>query len=290
MTFRTTSSFQINDWLDIAGRIPLMTREECIHCARVIQSWRKGSGSERAGRRALNRMVQGNLRLVASIWKRQYLQKEIAFNHALELLQEGSHGLTEAALRFEPSKGCTFSTYATHWVIKSMKEYQRDSERLVRMKGDMHWKSIKAVKMLRETPQPSREQVEAELKIPFEKAKELARIYLLTEARSIDHSKSIEDDSGVGFHEMLPDPSSVKPEPEIPGACEILNNLFNHFEIDDRMRLLMVSRHEGSSSRRNRNGVNAAFTRAEHGKATHLFKQMRTGLCEQGISLASLTA
>ncbi len=285
-----TSSFQINDWLDIAGRIPLMTHEECIHASRIVQAWRNGTGSERAGRRALNRIVQGNLRLVASIWKRQYLQKEIAFNHALELLQEGAHGLTDAALRFCPTKGCTFSTYATHWVIKSMKEYQRDSERAVRMKGDMHWKAVKAVKLLKESPFPSKERVEAELKIPFEKAKELARVYLLTDPFSIDQSYGLDDDIGAGFHEMLPDPSSIKPEPEIPGAGEILNNLFNHFEIDDRMRLLMVSRHEGSSSRRNRNGVNSSFTRAEHGKATHLFKQMRAGLCEQGVSLASLTA
>ena len=52
----------LGDYLDAVSRIPLLTPSEEVHLAQRVQRWQTGGPGaptlERAGRRALNRMVQ----------------------------------------------------------------------------------------------------------------------------------------------------------------------------------------------------------------------------------------
>ena len=60
----------------------------------------------------LDKLVSSNLKFVVTIAK-QYRGKGVPFD---ELISEGNMGLITAAMKFDPSKGCKFITYAVYWI------------------------------------------------------------------------------------------------------------------------------------------------------------------------------
>ena len=83
--------------------------------ARRVQRWQTGGvetpALERTGRRALNRMVQANLRLVVSIARRYHC----APVERMDLIQAGHLGLIRAGEQFDPPRGYPFPPSAFWW-------------------------------------------------------------------------------------------------------------------------------------------------------------------------------
>jgi RNA polymerase sigma factor (sigma-70 family) len=84
-----------------------------------------------SGKDAQNRIVMANLRLVVRIASRHQLKNQHL--HILDLVQEGNIGLMGAARKFDPDKGCKFSTYAVWWIRQSILKLVRDQGRTIRI-------------------------------------------------------------------------------------------------------------------------------------------------------------
>lgn len=127
----------LSDYMNAISRIPLLTPAEEVHLATIIQRWQQDphatAALERRGRRALSRMVEGNLRLVVSICKRYQNMANQAQIEMLDLIQAGSIGLIRAVRGFDPGRGYKFSTYGYWWIRQSISRHIKERGQAIRV-------------------------------------------------------------------------------------------------------------------------------------------------------------
>ena len=115
---RRRNSDPVSWYLSTIGRIPLLTPAEEIELGNQVQAMMQFTQDNtleideaslttkdrrmlRIGRRAKERMMKANLRLVVSVAKK-YQGKGLEL---LDLIQEGSLGLERAVEKFDPTRG-----------------------------------------------------------------------------------------------------------------------------------------------------------------------------------------
>lgn len=86
--------------------------------------WRKTGN-----RRAKERLIEGNQRLVITLAKR-YQRWGMEF---LDLIEEGNLGLLRALEKFNPRKGNRFSTYAAYWIDQSIRRAMDTQSKTIRI-------------------------------------------------------------------------------------------------------------------------------------------------------------
>ena len=137
----------IDHFLRRANRIPLLTPEEELILARKVQAMvslqaAKPEGpyskADRAviarGKRAKERFITANLKLVASVaLKYQRLVASANAMDAADLIQEGMFGLSRAVELFDPERGYKFSTYSYWWIRQAIARAVHIQSRTIRL-------------------------------------------------------------------------------------------------------------------------------------------------------------
>jgi RNA polymerase nonessential primary-like sigma factor len=150
----------VRTYLREIGRVPLLTREQEIvygkqvqqmmtlldakealtkkmHQEPTLQEWadhvRKSETEVKQivhqGKRAKQKMIEANLRLVVAIAKK-YQKRNMEF---LDLIQEGTLGLERGVEKFDPMRGYKFSTYAYWWIRQAITRAIAQQGRTIRL-------------------------------------------------------------------------------------------------------------------------------------------------------------
>jgi RNA polymerase primary sigma factor len=169
-----------NEWAD-AVEMPLSAFRHRLHL----------------GRRAKDKMVQSNLRLVVSIAKK-YMNRGLSFQ---DLIQEGSLGLIRAAEKFDHEKGYKFSTYATWWIRQAITRAIADQSRTIRLPVHLYEtisRIKKTTKLLSQEMgrKPTEEEIATRMEMTIEKLRFIAKSAQLP--ISLETPIGKEEDSRLG--------------------------------------------------------------------------------------------
>ena len=172
------ASDSIGHYLSSIGRVPLLTPAEEIELAHHVQHMKKllkipetdrtqrNLYQIKIGKRARDRMMAANLRLVVSVAKK-YQNQGLEL---LDLVQEGAIGLERAVDKFDPAMGYKFSTYAYWWIRQGMTRAIDNSARTIRLPIHISEKLSKMRRVSRELShkfgrQPTRLEMASEMGI-----------------------------------------------------------------------------------------------------------------------------
>lgn len=200
---------ELNRYLQEIRRFPRLTPEQELELAQ-----RCARGDEDA----IRQMVNANLRLVVSV-AREYAGRGVPL---LDLIQEGSIGLLVAAKKFDYTRDCRFSTYATKWIRQGVTRYLLNHGGIIRVPvhtAEKMRKLLAASAALQQ--QLGREPTESELArhctMPEEKVRDL--LDAIPETCSLDSPTGDDQDGTLGvllqdFHAPQPQEIVVRQELE----------------------------------------------------------------------------
>ena len=125
------------DYLRSIGRIPLLTAQEEVHLGLIVKEWMESAqpsrALERRGRRALQRIVTANLRLVVTVALRYLRRLKHLAHDPMDLVQAGNLGLLRAAEKYDPTRGYKFSTYGYWWIRQAINRHLQEHNGAIRM-------------------------------------------------------------------------------------------------------------------------------------------------------------
>jgi RNA polymerase nonessential primary-like sigma factor len=165
-------------------------------------------------KKARQRMIQSNLRLVINIAKR-YQHTSLSL---VDIIQEGNTGLIHAVEKFDATKGFRFSTYAVWWIKNNIERFIMNQSRTIRVPIHIGKSYKRILKNAREESLDLKcnqdlQKIAANLEIEFEEVIGVLSYYF-TEA-SLDKTIETQNDSSTSLVNLIEDSSICKPNDEI---------------------------------------------------------------------------
>jgi RNA polymerase nonessential primary-like sigma factor len=242
----------VRTYLREIGRVPLLTRDQEIIFGKQVQHMMKLVEAKEAlekkeqheisleewashvnlpssevtqlvqqGKRAKQKMIEANLRLVVAIAKK-YQKRNMEF---LDLIQEGTLGLERGVEKFDPTRGYKFSTYAYWWIRQAITRAIAQQGRTIRLPIHITEKLNKIKKVQRELAQkfgrsPSPAEIAKELELEPAQIRE----YLNMARQPVSLDVRVGDNQDTELQEMLEDDG---PSPEYYMTQEFLRQDLN---------------------------------------------------------------
>lgn len=259
----------VRTYLREIGRVPLLTREQEIVFGKQVQQMmtlidakevlakklqREPDMSEWAdvvqqsetevqqtvaqGKRAKQKMIEANLRLVVAIAKK-YQKRNMEF---LDLIQEGTLGLERGVEKFDPMRGYKFSTYAYWWIRQAITRAIAQQGRTIRLPIHITEKLNKIKKVQRELAQTlGRSPTPAEIAKELELEPAQIREYLNMARQPVSLDVKVGDNQDTELQEMLEDSG---PSPEYYTNQEFLRQDLNNLlaELTPQQREVLALR------------------------------------------------
>lgn len=229
----------ISEYLTMISQFELLTPEDEIDLANKVKSARAKNASDEVkaiAKRARDRMVESNLRLVISIAKK-YVNRGMEL---IDLIQEGTSGLMRSLKTYDPDMGNKFSTYATFWIRQAITRSLSQQANTIRLPAWMvdaisKFKKMRSEMLAATGEQPTDEEVFEALELT-EKRKRLLKDALNTNTITKSSAGWSEDEDK--FIETL----AADPEPE--------DNEFDLSMVGDLVGVVLSERERAVVNRR----------------------------------------
>ena len=125
-------SLSLDRYLQEIGKYELLTAEDEVKLTMAIKEGYDmpvDTPEYKRAKRALDKLIKGNLRFVVSVAK-QYQNQGLTLG---DLINEGNLGLIKAAKRFDETRGFKFISYAVWWIRQSILQALAEQSRIVRL-------------------------------------------------------------------------------------------------------------------------------------------------------------
>ena len=125
-------SLSLDRYLQEIGKYDLLTADDEVKLTMAIKEGYDmpvDTVEYKRAKRALDKLIKGNLRFVVSVAK-QYQNQGLTLG---DLINEGNLGLIKAAKRFDETRGFKFISYAVWWIRQSILQALAEQSRIVRL-------------------------------------------------------------------------------------------------------------------------------------------------------------